>query len=588
MSKKPLNVMLLSSMLMAGVVVLSGCNDKDYDFNEIDATMGFGGDGLQLPVSSTEEIKLKDVLDLEQNGSVVEDAITHDYVFRRNGDPIDAVKISIDKIHVAKASDKSLPFSFDVQNSYFRSARRAVPTIHGDADIYEFVYRGDKPKEVKELVSAEATTNLSLSVPLTAINGVVSKLQTLDITLPNYLNFSVASSSTECKSVDGSTIKFENVPADRTFTVNVNVTGFDLSKAATSGSFSLTDKKLELQGKVHLTASGVITGTATSVPTLIAQFSMDDFTIHSARGKFDPEINMADGLGKANITGIPEFLRDENVKADLYNPQIQLVIDNGMEVEGTITGKIISKKNGVVTNTIENVKIPVQPGDNWICINRTGEPYNDFNIVKVPELSKAIETIPDEVSFEATAKANSDKVVNFELGEVYTLAPAYAIVAPLAFAENAAIVYKDTLADWHKNLKDLDLADNTYVLATATAQNGVPAYLSVDVTPVGELKADGTRDVVSGIKVEFPDGKNKAAASPDGTTRTDSEIQVKITQTETGALKKLDGLVFTATGKAKEDGSATVTGITLNAEKHTLKLADIKVKVVGKVIGDFN
>ena len=32
----------------------------------------------------------------------------------------------------------------------------------------------------------------------------------------------------------------------------------------------------------------------------------------------------------------------------------------------------------------------------------------------------------------------------------------------------------------------------------------------------------------------------------------------------------------------------TVEGITLNANKHTLKLNNIKVKLVGKIIGDFN
>ena len=591
MSKGTLKVMLLSSMLVAGAVVLSGCNDKDYDFNGIDATMGLGGGELQLPVSSTEDIKLKDVLDLEEDGSLVEDPVTHDYVFCRNGDHINPVRISIDKIHVAKASSQSLPFSFDVQNSYSRSVRRTAPTVHADTDIYEFVYSGNKPAAVKELVSAEATTTLALSVPLTAISGVVGKLQTLELTFPSYLKYEVSESSAAYTSVDGSTIKFENVPTDRTFTVKLNVTGLDFSKAATSGSFSLTDKKVELQGKVHLAASGVVTGAAETVPALTAQLSMDDFTINAASGKFDPEINMTDGLGTARINGIPQFLKGDNVKADFSNPQVRLSIDNDMEAEGIITGKIISVKNGAVTNVIENVKVPVYPNANCVCISRTGEVYEDikdFTMVTVPNLSTAIEKIPDEVTFAATAKANSDKVVNFRLGHEYLISTEYAIVAPLAFAENAVIVYTDTIADWNKDLKDLDLAENTYVLATATAQNGIPAYLSVDITPVGKLKADGTRDVVSGIKVEFPDGKNKAAASPDGVTRTDSEIQVKITQTETGALKKLDGLVLTATGKAKEDGSAAVTGITLNAEKHTLKLADINVKVVGKVIGDFN
>ena len=52
----------------------------------------------------------------------------------------------------------------------------------------------------------------------------------------------------------------------------------------------------------------------------------------------------------------------------------------------------------------------------------------------------------------------------------------------------------------------------------------------------------------------------------------------------TGAL---DGLSYKVKGKASHDGT-TVTGINLNSEKHTLKLENINVKLVGKVIGNFN
>ena len=46
-------------------------------------------------------------------------------------------------------------------------------------------------------------------------------------------------------------------------------------------------------------------------------------------------------------------------------------------------------------------------------------------------------------------------------------------------------------------------------------------------------------------------------------------------------------LSYKVKGKASHEGT-TVTGIILNSEKHTLKLENIKVKLVGKVIGNFN
>lgn len=590
MSRNPLNLKLLSSMLMAGALVFTGCNDKDYDFNEIDATVGIGGDGLEIPASTTENIKLKDVLDLEEDGSVVEDATTHDYVFRRTGDPINPIVVNINKITVAKSHGQSLPFTFSTASNAKGGPKRAYGTIHADADIYEFTYNGEKPKEVVDLTHAGATTKLNLSVPLPAISGAVSTLDNITISLPGYIEYTVGNCSKAPKSNSNNTLVFENVPTNGNFEVEVNVTGLNFKYSGTkANSIAVSKDKISLVGTIHLKANGSITSLQASLPTVQAQFNMADFTINSATGKFDPEINMNDGLGKTSITGIPEFLQDENVKVDLYNPHILLTVGNDMNAEGTITGKIVSKKNGAVINTIEGISIPIVANStNKICINRRSDEVMDgYTMVHVPELSKAIETIPDEIVFEATAKANSNKEIEFLLGHDYHITPAYSIDAPLAFAENAEIVYKDTLDGWNDDIDDLELAEGTYLSATANVENGVPAYLSVDAIPVGVAKADGTRNVIEGIKIEFPDGKNKVTASTDGVTKTESPLEIKITETAAGSLKKLDGIIFTASGKAKE-GDNTVTGVTLNADKHTLHVKDIKIKVVGKVIGDFN
>ena len=579
---------------MAGALVFTGCNDNDYDFDQIDATIGIGGDGLEIPVSSTENIKLKDVLDLEENGSVVEDASSHDYVFRQNGDPINPVVVNINKIRVAKQHGESLPFTFNMPSAA-KGQRRAYGSVTADADIYEFTYNGEKPKEVLDIVSADASTTLSLTVPLQGISSAVSELQTVEITLPDYISFDVASYSQK-PARNGSTLVFTNVPTNKVLQVSVNVTKLDFTKAGNAKNYiKVSGNEISLKGTIHIKANGAITGSPTGkIDPVMADFTMADFTINAATGKFDPEINLNEGLGSAKITGIPDFLQDDNVKVDLYNPEILLTIGNDMEADGTIYGKIISKKNGTVINTINNVVIPVAGStnnktcENKVCINRTGAAHAGYTVVAVPELSKAIETIPDEITFEATAKANSNKQISFQLGHDYHITPAYAIDAPLAFAENAEIVYKDTLDEWNDDLEDLELADGTYISATATVKNGIPAYLQVEAVPVGVAKADGTREVVDGIKIEFPDGKNKVAASEDGNTVKESPLEIKITQTKKGALEKLDGIVFTASGTAKRDGSPTITGINLNAEKHTLKLDDIKIKIVGKVIGDFN
>ena len=84
MKRKQKRVTLLLASLLVGGFLVTGCTNSDYDFNEIDATMGFGGDGLELPASSTMDIPLKDVLDLEENGSVKLDD-EGNYLFQLTG-----------------------------------------------------------------------------------------------------------------------------------------------------------------------------------------------------------------------------------------------------------------------------------------------------------------------------------------------------------------------------------------------------------------------------------------------------------------------------------------------------------------------
>lgn len=70
--------------LMAGALVLAGCTNGDYDFNEVDSTLGIGGKEIVLPVSSTDLILLDDVLDIDDTECVKLDE-NKNYVFYREG-----------------------------------------------------------------------------------------------------------------------------------------------------------------------------------------------------------------------------------------------------------------------------------------------------------------------------------------------------------------------------------------------------------------------------------------------------------------------------------------------------------------------
>ena len=84
MKKKQMKASLLLAYLLTLGFSVTGCTNDDYDFDQIDATMGFGSGELEIPASSTMNIPLSDILELEEGGSV-KIAPNGDYLFQLTG-----------------------------------------------------------------------------------------------------------------------------------------------------------------------------------------------------------------------------------------------------------------------------------------------------------------------------------------------------------------------------------------------------------------------------------------------------------------------------------------------------------------------
>lgn len=575
----------------AVVVGFSGCTDNDYDFNEIDTTIGIGGDGLEIPSLSTEIIPLKDVLELEDNGSVVEDEVTGDYVFRQDGADVAPVHPFIDKITVAEqtsvSNDVELVFSSPSgSRRRSRATRAAGESLVADGWLQAFSYEGSQPKEVVDLSVAEVGSTISLNIDFSDVKSVVSQFDQIVISLPAFMTLSNVKSAGHTLNVNGSILTLNNVSTSSNLSITANVTALNFKeKDTTYGSLSLSGGKINMDGKVYIkaVASSVNTGAETTTGKKISsKMTMSSFIVNAATGKFNPEIALSD-LGNIKVNGIPDFLQGGNVVVDLYNPQIKLTITSDMEVPGTLDGVIKSFKNGQLLATVNVNNIPIDANKtSTICICRRAEGVNGFDHVLTNDnLSKLIETIPDNITFSASASADSKNNYRFELGRNYTVQPAYKVDAPIAFGENANIEYRDTLDGWNDDIKDFELAEGSYINMDASIKSCVPAYMTVTAVPV-----DAGGNAISSDELSI-DVEGTVEASKDGIAETTSPVNIKISQKKKGAMKKLDGIVFVVSGKAN-GGNGAVTGITLNANKHTLKVEEIKIKLVGKLIGNFN
>lgn len=592
MKKKQMKAsLLLASLLTLGFSV-TGCTNDDYDFDQIDATMGFGSGELEIPASSTMNIPLSDILELEENGSV-KIAANGDYLFQLTGTDASSASPMISPI-VLRGNSYSSMLTLNASSAAkgTRAAGTHLSFVSPKQQMFE--YNGTDAA-VKDLKSAEVAGEIELKINLT-LDGLSSAIATIDkatLTLPGYLEISqVTGNGNGVPMVNGSKITVENVSTSRNLQLTIKAKKLDFENQDAYGKVVIGNNgSIKMDGYFDLGIEANVTRVPTSALTIGANVNVNDITLKSATGIFDPEINIS-SLGDVSVTGVPDFLSEDGVRADLDNPQIILSIKNDMDAAANVSAKVISTKNGqnlaIVQLPEMNIcKTTVAPVTKiCICRHKTAEltaQYGAANVYEVSNLATLInQHIPDYVQItDVETKADPSQEMTIEFGRYYKVVPSYEIYAPLAFAEDAVIEYADDFDGWNDDLDDLELSEGTYVRLTADAQNLVPATLIVEATPLGV----GGTDISNLIEVNVKKGTVKASA--DGVTAVNSPLEIELREKVKGALQKLDGLSYKVKGKASHDGT-TVTGINLNSEKHTLKLENINVKLVGKVIGNFN
>ena len=592
MKKKQMKAsLLLASLLTLGFSV-TGCTNDDYDFDQIDATMGFGSGELEIPASSTMNIPLSDILELEEGGSV-KIAPNGDYLFQLTGSDASSASPMISPI-VLRGNSYSNTLTLNA-NSAAKCTRAAGSHLSFvSPKELMFKYNGTDAA-VKSLKSAEVAGEIELKINLTlgGLSSAINKINKATLTLPGYLEISqVTGNGNGVPMVNGSKITVESVSTSRKLQLTIKAKKLDFEKQDAYGKVVIGNNgSIKMDGYFDLGIEANVTRVPTSALTIDANVNVNNITLKSATGIFDPEINIS-SLGDVTVTGVPDFLSEDGVRADLENPQIILSIHNDMDAAAKVSAKVISTKNGQNLATVQlpemNIcKTTVAPVTKiCICRHKTAEltaQYGAANVYEVSNLATLInQHIPDHVQItDVEAKADLSQEMTIEFGRNYNVVPSYEIYAPLAFAEDAVIEYADDFDGWNDDLDDLELSEGTYVQLTADAQNLVPATLIVEATPLG---LEGT-DISNLIEVNVKKGTVKASA--DGVTAVNSPLEIELREKEKGGLQKLDGLSYKVKGKASHDGT-TVTGINLNSEKHTLKLENIKVKLVGKVIGNFN
>lgn len=593
---------IVACMLAAGFLAVgSGCTDSDFDLSNIDQTIGIGGDGLQLPTNSTENIVLDDLLDLN-NSDFISIAENGDYMFSKQSDDVKPSHPSIDEVLVNEAKVNN-NFKIEIPASSLMQTKRKTAghtklskTASVEGEASEFKYRGNVPFEIRDLISAKTVSDVNIHVNVTEeLKKVIPTFKTMTVTIPSYLKLNIGNCSPSQPEYDAEkgTITFRNVSSSANINIKANISSLDFSSAPPTVVFTPgvlgADGSIDFDGAVFLgiTFDEVnMEGNSLQNLYMSANMTMGSIKITEATGKFKPKLDL-DDLGNVNINNVPDFLTDNDVTINLYNPVIELTATSDIDVAGVATATLIAEnERGNEMAKVEIRGLNIKPNGTTrlcICKHKEGIDETKYDQVKVvSNLSDIVKKIPHRINCKAEVDADDRRRGTVKLGKKYTIDADVYMKAPLAFDEGAQIVYTDSIDGWNEDIDKFSFAEGAYIEMTTEVENKMPAYLNVSAYAID---VNGKEIPQHHIRVDV---SNSVKASEDGEKAVVTPVTINLRENEKGALKTVDGIVFRVTAAAGDKDAQTIVGKTINAYKHTLTARNIKVRLVGKIIADFN
>lgn len=592
-------------------MLLQSCVDDDYDLSkDIDLTVQVGGD-WELPISSTENMTMADILDLDDESIVQPESGTNIYTLRKDAassefdftlDKIDVEEQLIDPFQMAfilpDKEDfltqigltvtefdklKDLPESSWPDN--FKKAMNDTYTstpINLDVAINALSFIMDMPYEVIELKYAgfdKMNPNIGLSTDLPT--GALLNMHKVNVDFPQDLDY-LDIGEGEWNVVDD-VYRYTlpdriNISSNSSGNVSVSFRGLKCNYKKTESPEMKYDfnKDITMRGQVTVTATGrqLLLGNSPMAGkkfNLIATMSLGEMVVGEVTAIVDPQID--DDVTYIELNDLPDFLTEDGVKVYLQNPMIRLNAQNTSPLPVNAWGVMKPKdKNGNYLLEQE-VAVSVKGSDAIQIADNSSTDYyiyagdkpekEGYKYYNAPGLSNLIATVPNVIDIDFAAQVNQE-FYTIRLGESYEINMDYKIECPLAFKKGSQIVYADTIADWNEDIEDVEAKE--LVISAVLLNKTSLDELDLVVTPID---VNGQR--IEGIKVDEIKGKH------DG-----DDIEFTLLCTDTKYFKQLDGIIVRVTAKVTQENSAPLKS------DDTIKLDNIKATIKGGIIVDLN
>ena len=624
MKKKTLHSMVL--YIAGGFMLFPSCvevND-DYDLSgDIDMTIAAGGD-LTLPTSGTVKMKMKDVLDLDEDGIVKTVGADSVYYLIKNADSPSTFEFDLPNITVNDPTLDPFKLTFSVPTlesllSSFGLSEAIAGQVIANKNNVELLKTllGDDATVVRESPAIELNKGFNVLDYDFTIPKEVECLKEIGFSVPMQPDFDLTTDMPagelglhDVNAEFPALLNHDNITFGGTWLGHLNENGrhqYNLPKNVWMKRGEHTRLELEFVG-IDMTANpweraahpnGMLTiaeevgmhGTVTVRGSILDFLSLagETFTLTATIQMKAPEIGDVTVVVNPNINpesttielnDLPDFLTENDVTVVLQQPAIHLNIEakektfsSPLPVQVECWGELNTDKGirvelGNEAEPAITIGYPTVKSDWYIWDGEQKSSYEGYSYYQAKGLTNIIEEIPNQIDLNFDARVKPE-YVTLALGTSYKAVIDYKVECPLALAAGSQIVYTETVDDLHKDLEDFEVKalKITAKLLVESPRGGTVPFDKLDL----DVKAlDLNGNPIKGIVV-----------TPLENVSSGETIELNLT-CEEGAMKVLDALTFEVAAKVTENNAAPLSA------KTTIQLTDVSVGIIGGVVADLN
>lgn len=576
---------IATALLLTSLGVTTSCIDNSYDLNkDIDMTVNVGGEHLAIPVGYTEQITLDKIIELDEGDDL--QLVNGEYHLLKS-DKIDETNTSVKMVTVNASSNPINSIKVINDRTYPQPEDVTVEDIESEGSVNTEAHGIDEAVIEIGSLTANTPAKLTLSFEINKTSSISYSDVTIDkmtITFPDFIKFEEGQSG-----LNGQVLTISNKTlSSSTYTIDLYISKYVFGEKYGDGNkvkeengdriIKIENQKITVKTDVTVhQARG--TGSLSITPTAI----LAAMTVSEVNGTIKPDMDVKPT--EVELTNLPDFLQDEEVKLDITNPVFSFKANNPLNEEIEMDGIMTGYKNGKVTKTVKigsgngGVPIKLKPSGNkqqTISIVRNEKTVVETGATKVivPNLNDIIETIPDRISVELKPAVKTDDYYTVNLGQDYVLNSEYNIDIPLSLGSGLKIVYEETIDDFDLDLEDVDIKK---AIISITADNTIPLKMEIKNENVSALDVNGNKITDINVTVE-----GTITESKDGKSIATSQLNINLVSTKEGAISKLDGLFFKVTAVP---GQATDVQL---LSSQWMQLKDMKLKIPNGIKVDLN